>query len=547
MKKLTAIMSVCVLICSFNASCMSPNANKDENSSIPQTSLAHPWTRVHDTLHRWICLAHSVPDYEEIREFIRRTELDVDARDIFGNTLLHQAAITKDTRILEALLDKNPQNINAVNIIGLPALSNFLASFYTSDKSVVSDNEAVEELKDYLIDYAAKNTDNNISSSIIYLPNLRARKNPDNSHLMDWSEQNSNKILTSKFISSSRMPNGSAKTIIEKFLAHGADIRVKDTLIGITALHYATSAGDTDALLTLINHEPSAINVTTNNGISLIDIAVNTKNIPITNLLAKRGAKVKFENLKKSLNNPDLLKALLPYKHSMLNIENGSKILSEYPLNCFNKEVLSFLIDKGADVNVTTNDGVSLLDVAVNTKNLLLTEFLVKKGAKVKLTNLKASLNNIEFLKALLPYENSLSKIEGGDTILTNYLFDYFNEEVISFLIDRGADVDARTQNHSSFLYKFAQRYAGNNEKLIEKIARASRNIDAQYDWGHTALAVAVLWKNFTIAKKLFEAGADPTVPDRIGFSAKDLAKLYDINLFNPRPQLKRKRASTFF
>ena len=148
-------------------------------------------------------------------------------------------------------------------------------------------------------------------------------------------------------------------------------------------------------------------------------------------------------------------------------------------------------------------------------------------------------------MKVLLPYKDSLRKIENGDTILINYLFDQFNEEVISFLIDRGADVDAQNQNQSSFLYKFSQRYAGNNEKFIEKIVLASHDIDAQYDWGHTALAVAVLWKNFTVAKKLFEAGADPSVPDKIGFSAKDFAKLYDLDLFKPKP--KRKRTSSFF
>jgi ankyrin repeat protein len=300
-----------------------------------------------------------------------------------------------------------------------------------------------------------------------------------------------------------------------------------------------------DALLTLINYKPSAINVTTNDHISLVDIAVNTKDILITNLLTRRGAKVKFENLKKSLDNPDLLKALLPYAHSLLNVESGTKILAEYPLNCFDEEVISFLIDKGADINVSTSLGISLLDAAVNTKNLPLIEFLVKEGAKVKLINLKNSINNLELLKVLIPYRDSLSKIENGDKILAEYSFDSFNEEIISFLIDQGANVDAKNEDQLSFLYRFAQRYSGNNEKFIEKIVRASRNIDAQYDWGHTALAVAVLWKNFTVAKKLFEAGADPTIPDRIGFSAKNLAKLYELNLFKPKP--KRKRVSSFF
>ena len=548
MKKLALVVSVCSLTCNFDAAGMCPIENGVGDVLTHQTLSLHPWTKTHAKLHQWICSARSDSEYEKIKQFIQTTDLDVDARDIFGNTLLHQAAIMRDTRILEALLDKNPQNINAVNIIGLPALSNFLASFYTYDQSTMSVNGVTEELKDYLIDFSQEKPSNqNFPSSTIYLPKLGVKKSFDNFCLSNWTEQNFDKTVTSELVSCSHphMLNRSAKEIIEKFIQHGVNVRAKDTIIGITPLHYATLSGDMDALLTLINHDPRAVNVTTNDGTSLIDIAVHMKNALITNLLARRGAKVKFENLKRALSNTHLLKALLPYKHSLVNIKDGTKIFAEYPLNYFDKEAISFLIDKGADINISTNEGLSLLDAAVNTKNLPLIEFLVKKGAKVKFTNLKNSINNLELLKVLLPYKDSLRKIENGDTILINYLFDQFNEEVISFLIDRGADVDAQNQNQSSFLYKFSQRYAGNNEKFIEKIVLASHDIDAQYDWGHTALAVAVLWKNFTVAKKLFEAGADPSVPDKIGFSAKDFAKLYDLDLFKPKP--KRKRTSSFF
>lgn len=548
MKKLAVVISICTLACSFNVTSMCPIENGIGDVLTHQTLSSHPWTKTHTQLHQWICLARSVSDYEAIRNFIQKTDFDVDAHDVFENTLLHQASIMKDTRILEALLDKNPQNINALNIIGLTALSNFLASFYTYDDCEIPDNIVIKKVKNSLIDFTQEAIpDTSTSSSTFYRPKLKLKKSFDYSCLSDWTEQNFDKTVTSEFVSCSHshIPNRSAKPIIEKFLAHGADVRAKDSIIGITPLHYATLSGDVDALLTLINHDPSAVNVTTNDGISLIDVAVNIKNALITNLLARRGAKVKFENLKKSLDNPDLLKALLPYTHSLLNVKNGTKILAEYPLSYFDKEVISFLIDKGADVNVSTNLGISLLDAAINTKNLPLIEFLVKKGAKVKLTNLKNSINNLELLKVLLPYRDSLRKIEDGDKILADYLFGSFNEEIISFLIDQGANVDTQNENQSSFLYQFAQRYAGNNEKFIEKIVRASHDIDAQYDWGHTALAIAVLWKNFTVAKKLFEAGADPTIPDRIGFSAKDLAKLYDVDLFKPKP--KRKRVSSFF
>lgn len=454
------MISICALISNSYAFGMYSNSDDlkktfGNQNSIKQVYSKNIWTKDHSDLCQQICCASSDSDYEAIKKIIQNCHLDVDAHDIFGSTLLHQAAIKKDSRMLEALLNKNPRNINALNLLGLPALSCFLCSFYTY-------NSPVTEPEDFFTGSSSSTTKSSSiqkvvpTTSYIYMPKLRIRKNVDSINAKNCS--NSKKIEEDRLIKPtySRISNGSAKIIVEKFLAHGADIKIKDKFIGLTALHCATLYGDIETLLALINHDPSAVNELAFDDISPLDIAVDTKNIPIVSLLTKRGAKVKFENLQKALNYPELLKALLPYRNSLFNIKNGTKILIDYPFN-------------------------------------------------------------------------------------------FFNEEVISFLIDKNANVDSERKDQPSFLYRFAQRYSGNNNELIDKVIEASKHIDAQYDWGHTALSVAVLWKNFNIAKKLFKAGADPNIRDKIGFSARDLAKLYDFDLFEDYYGRKRQKITKFF
>lgn len=545
MKNLTLMISICSLLSNLNVFSMHPNSDNFEEifnkrNSINLASLNNVWTKDHTDLCQRIYCARSVSDYEAIKETIQNCHLNVDAHDIFGSTLLHQAATKKDTRVLEALLSKNPQNINAPNLFGLTALSCFLYSFYTYDDC---------DTKSKFLTNSFPTKSSPIKKIVptapyIYMPKLRRRRSVDSFGVMDCSDFNSKKIRKSTLINPipSRMPNGSAKIIVEKFLALGADVRAKDKFIGLTALHYVTLAGDIDALLVLINSNPSAINELTLDGISPLDIAVDMKNIPIVTLLTKRGAKIRFENLQRALNNAELLQALLPYRNSLFNIENGTKILANYPFDRFDEDIISFLIDKGADMDISTNKSVSFLDVAVSVKNTPLVTLLAKRGAKVKFENLQKSLDNPALIKALLPHEDSLLNIKDGTKILTNYSFNCFNEEVISFLIDKGADVDSENKDQPSFLYKFAQHYSGNNNELIYKVIKASKHINAQYCWGHTALSVAVLWKNFNTAKKLLEVGADPHIRDKIGFSAIDLAKLYDLDLLEDYCSLKRRK-----
>lgn len=461
MKNLTLAISICSLLSYLNVFGMHSNSNNfkkifNNRNTINLASFNNVWTKDHSDLCQRICYACSISDYEKVKETIQNCRLNVDAHDIFGSTLLHQAAIKKDARMLEALLSKKPQNINAPNLFGLTALSCFLCSFYAY-------KDLNDELEDFFVSFSSTKSfpipTINPTMSYIYMPKLRKRRRVDSFGVMDCSDFNSKKIKenTQTMPIYSRMPNGSAKIIVEKFLALGADVKAKDKFIGLTALHYATLAGDIETLLILINYDPRAVDELTFDGISPLDIAVNMKNTPIVTLLTKRGAKVKFENLQKSLDNFALLKALLPYKNSLFNIENGINILANYP-------------------------------------------------------------------------------------------FYRFDEDTVSFLIDKGASVDSENKNQPSFLYKFAQCYSGNNDELIYKVIKASKNINSQYYWGHTALFVAVLWKNFNTAKKLLEAGANPYIRDKIGFSVIDLANLYDSDLFEDyQSRKKRKIDNKFF
>ena len=181
--------------------------------------------------------------------------------------------------------------------------------------------------------------------------------------------------------------------------------------------------------------------------------------------------------------NIDLLKSLIHHDNQYMEAPN-------MPLNLTN-------------VNKLGSFGLSPLDLAILRGNTAAAEILAKEGARVSYNNLQSVLDKPQLLKAILPYKFSLYNITNGTRILLEYPFGNFNEEVVSFLIDRGADVDIQDEYGDSFLTQFASYYEGDNEDFIEKVIGASTNLNAKDSLGNTALMNA--WKNncFIVGKLL--------------------------------------------
>jgi hypothetical protein len=181
------------------------------------------------------------------------------------------------------------------------------------------------------------------------------------------------------------------------------------------------------------------------------------------------------------------------------NIDLLQKLLSQ------NAETKNIFYKLNA-INAPGPLGLTPLDIAISKENIEAAAILAKEGAYVSYGNLESSLDKPELLKALLPCKDSLRNIWNGTKILADYEFLYFKEEIVSFLIDLGADVDAQDEYGDSFFTNFSRYYRGTNEDFIDKVINASKNHSIRDSEGNTALENAED-NNPLIAKKLTSVG----------------------------------------
>jgi ankyrin repeat protein len=130
--------------------------------------------------------------------------------------------------------------------------------------------------------------------------------------------------------------------------------------------------------------------------------------------------------------------------------ENPSKTLISSALNG-QLNVATFLVEKGADVNVSDNDGQTPLIAAASSGNLKIVEFLVKNNAlkDAKDTSMKTALHhaicsNIEIVKFLV--ENNASIRERDSDGMTVLHIASKNDEVdiVEYLVEKGADLEEK-------------------------------------------------------------------------------------------------------
>jgi ankyrin repeat protein len=68
---------------------------------------------------------------------------------------------------------------------------------------------------------------------------------------------------------------------------------------------------------------------------------------------------------------------------------------------------------------------------------------------------------------------------------------------------------------------------AGGYEGIVRSLLSRGAAVDTQSKNGQSALVIVVGKNNTAIASLLLEAGADPDLADKLGFSARKYAKLF--------------------
>ncbi len=161
-----------------------------------------------------------------------------------------------------------------------------------------------------------------------------------------------------------------------------------------------------------------------------------------------------------------------------------------------NSEVVDWLLDKGADVNLADDDGYTPLMLAAQYGHLAVVKRLLKKGASAK------------------------ARTQNGQTALT--IVWGTDGKVVPMLIKAGADPNARNNDGESPLLIAAHH---DSTGPMRELLKAKADPNLADNSGITPLIEAARKGNLASVKLLLSAKADKLAKDKAGKTALDYAR----------------------
>jgi len=176
-------------------------------------------------------------------------------------------------------------------------------------------------------------------------------------------------------------------------------------------------------------------------------------------------------------------------------------------------DIVSLLLDKGADVNAQDADGYTALSIASRNGHTEVVKLLLDKGADVNVQDadgdtalIWASRNgHTEVVKLLLDKGADINaKDKYGDTALI-LASRKGHTEIVKVLLNAGADINAKDGNDWTAL--MLASFYGHTE-IVKVLLNAGADINAKYNAGNTALILASEKGHTEIVELLKQYGA---------------------------------------
>jgi ankyrin repeat protein len=228
-----------------------------------------------------------------------------------------------------------------------------------------------------------------------------------------------------------------------------------------------------------------------------------------------------------SLNEDEIVKYINNIKDkkelNSVNIFGWSPLMFAIKLNL--EKVYNLLIDLGCDLNIMEYETYnSALYMACKENMTELAHKLIDKGADINLTGMNnesplmiaCENENIPLINKILSLNPDLSEKTSFDITVLHYAIYAKLEDIAIELVNRGADIDARTEYHTPLMMACRR----NLKKLSELLINKGCNLDYQeLAEDYNALMICT-WEDDMqdIGIKIIEAGADLLAQDCHGY-----------------------------
>jgi len=290
--------------------------------------------------------------------------------------------------------------------------------------------------------------------------------------------------------------------MVRLLIENGADIN-KQAECGWSPFHAIAGAGVYDSeILEIFLKNKGDINCRNKEGYSPIHLAIARGDIELINILLEKGG--------------DIDQKL-----------NDGRTLLHYAVEREELEVARFLLEKGIDINASDANGWTALYIAVKNEYKEIIELLLEKGANIeKIDSTGCSIFdyidvrddreiiqyfiikfNIAFSKEKIIGRIILdkNKVTNKAIIKFEYLEKKEFEKIIFVLRNKGYDIGKGRYNLQRYFRLAIEKDDLEAIKLMIKIGASVKKV---YDYGWTALNIAISHNRLEIAKVLVENGA---------------------------------------
>ena len=283
--------------------------------------------------------------------------------------------------------------------------------------------------------------------------------------------------------------------IIEALAEAGADVNAKHS-DGNPLLYHAVIA-DNFLIIEALAEAGADVNARHSDGNSLLYHAIVQGGLNDVRALIRAGADV---NAKSSDGNPHLYHAIV------------------HPRSGLNK--VEALIEAGADVDATDTEGKTLLRIAVGEGDGNIIDALIDAGAGQAAICNAIAVGDIQRVRQLIGTDTDVNAECSGGPLLYTAIRE-FEPEIVQFLVDAGADVNARDSDDNPVLY---WPVVWGQIEIMRILVDADADVHARDKRGDTLLHRAVWGSEPESVRFLLEAGADMNAKNERGTSPAKFA-----------------------
>jgi len=276
--------------------------------------------------------------------------------------------------------------------------------------------------------------------------------------------------------------------MVKLLIDNGADVNIKND-IGRTPIFYINSLYGTQ-------NRVNVAKILIDNGANIYILDKDNEtpfhllSFPYSDDEIENNRRKEYFNFLFSLTKDVDLKGIAPFSPLHTAVGNNDK------------RAITFLLSKGADINVKDSNGFTPINYAEDKEMI---DFLITKGAKVDNLFSAVVSGDFELVKTFIANGTDVN-VKGNNNNTPLILAVMNNQDKIAkYLISKGADIKIINDNGLTPLHYAAEK---NNLKMAKFLVEKGADVNAFVD-GNSPLSMAVWKGNYKIAKYLISKGAD--------------------------------------